>query len=220
MHELTAVVAGVSPAKNSHRSCLPRRRLTRRRVRCCAAKSIFSLNLLIGRWALATAEPVHGGGGLDVERWAFLIDPACVFIKNYDRPESLGPAPFYHKRRLDYPFDSRSHECARPKPKPCRSARPRRRQDRAALSQGRGGALFHPRRRGRGRTRRRTSHGRPGRCDPHPFRRVAHDHGYRAATLSLLLRRLMRTRIRIWNNRGRRFRPTARKKHEAKKCKK
>jgi mannose-6-phosphate isomerase-like protein (cupin superfamily) len=28
----------------------------------------------------------------------------------------------------------------------------------------------------------------PGRCDPHPSGRVAHDHGYRAVTLSLLLR--------------------------------
>jgi hypothetical protein len=26
-------------------------------------------------------------------------------FKNYDRPKSLGPAPFYHERRLDYPFD-------------------------------------------------------------------------------------------------------------------
>ena len=111
-----------------------------------------------------------------------------IFIRNYDRPKSLGPAAFYHERRLDYSFDSRSHECARPKPKPCGSARPRRRQDRAALSQGRRGALLHPRRRGRGRTPRRTSNGRPGRCDSHPFGRVAHDHGYRAATLSLLLR--------------------------------
>jgi hypothetical protein len=81
MHELTAVVAGVSPAKNSHRSCLPRRRLTRRRVRCCAAKSIFFSES--PNWTLGAR---HGGGGLDVERWAFLIDPACVFIKNYDRP--------------------------------------------------------------------------------------------------------------------------------------
>ena len=31
-------------------------------------------------------------------------------------------------------------------------------------------------------------HGPPGRCDPHPARRVAHDRGYRAAALSLLLR--------------------------------
>src|SRR6478672_6434645 len=36
----------------------------------------------------------------------------------YDRPESLGAASFYHERRLGYPFPSRSHECARPKPKP------------------------------------------------------------------------------------------------------
>jgi hypothetical protein len=109
-------------------------------------------------------------------------------FRNYDRSESLGPAAFHHERRLDYPFDSRSHECARPKPKPCGSARPRRRQDRTALSQGFGGALFRSRRRRRDRTRRRTSNGRPGRCDPHPFRRVAHDHGYTAAALSLLLR--------------------------------
>ena len=34
----------------------------------------------------------------------------------------------------------------------------------------------------------RVSNGRPGRCDPHPFGNLAHDHGYRAATLSLLLR--------------------------------
>ena len=27
-----------------------------------------------------------------------------------------------------------------------------------------------------------------GRCDPHPFGNLAHDHGYRVATLSLLLR--------------------------------
>ena len=109
-------------------------------------------------------------------------------LKNYDRPKSFGPSAFYHERRLDYPLDSRSHKCARPKPKPCGSARPRGRQDRAALSQGRGGALFHPRGRGRDRTRWRTSNGRPGRCDPHPFGNLAHDHGYRAATLSLLLR--------------------------------
>jgi hypothetical protein len=114
--------------------------------------------------------------------------PDRDIFKNYDRPKSLGAAPFYHERRLDYPFDSRPHECARPKPKPCGSARPSRRQDRAALSQGHGGALFHPRRRGRDRTRWRTSNGWPGRCDPNPFGRVAHDHGYRAATLSLLLR--------------------------------
>jgi mannose-6-phosphate isomerase-like protein (cupin superfamily) len=35
---------------------------------------------------------------------------------------------------------------------------------------------------------------RPGRCDPHPSRRVAHDHGYKAATLSLLLRAALRAR--------------------------
>jgi len=50
--------------------------------------------------------------------------PGRGIFKNYDRPESLGPAAFYNERRLDYPFDSRSHECARPKPKPCGSARP------------------------------------------------------------------------------------------------
>jgi hypothetical protein len=32
------------------------------------------------------------------------------------------------------------------------------------------------------------SNDRPGRRDPHPSWRVAHDHGYRAAALSLLLR--------------------------------
>ena len=28
-----------------------------------------------------------------------------IFTRNYDRPKSLGPAAFYHERRLDYPFD-------------------------------------------------------------------------------------------------------------------
>ena len=32
------------------------------------------------------------------------------------------------------------------------------------------------------------ANGRPGRCDPHPFGNLAHDHRHRAATLSLLLR--------------------------------
>jgi|SRR5437764_8498626 len=97
---------------------------------------------------------------------------------------------------------SRSHECAGPKPKSRGSARPRRRQNRAALSQGRRGALFHPRRRGRGRTRRRTSNGRSGRCDPHSFGRVAHDHGYRSATLSLLLRSALCTRRYVFGITG------------------
>ena len=132
----------------------------------------------------------------------------CIF-KGCDHPESLEPAAFYHQRRLNYPFDSRSHECARPKPKPCRSTRPRRRQNRTALSQARGGALFHPRRRGRDRTRRRTSNGRPGRCDPHSSRRVAHDHGYRAATLSLLLRAALCARGYVFRITGRAMvRPT------------
>ena len=34
----------------------------------------------------------------------------------------------------------------------------------------------------------RVSNGRPGRCDPHLFGNLAHDHGYSTATLSLLLR--------------------------------
>jgi hypothetical protein len=129
--------------------------------------------------------------------------PRRGIFKDYDRPESLGPAAIYHERRLDYPFDSRSHECARPKPKPCGSPNPRGRQDRAALSQGRRGALFHPRRRGRDRTRWRTSNGRPGRCDPHPFGCVAHDHGCRAATLSLLLRAALCARGHIFGITGR-----------------
>jgi hypothetical protein len=41
-----------------------------------------------------------------------------------------------------------------------------------------------------------------GRRDPYPFGNLAHNHGYLAATLSLLLRApLIRTRIRIWSNR-------------------
>ena len=32
------------------------------------------------------------------------------------------------------------------------------------------------------------SNGQPGRCDPDVFGNVAHNHGYRAGTLSLLLR--------------------------------
>jgi hypothetical protein len=39
-----------------------------------AQRSILSTQSLIqavGHWTLATAEPVHGEGGLDVERWAF-----------------------------------------------------------------------------------------------------------------------------------------------------
>ena len=103
---------------------------------------------------------------------------------------------------LSQKLRSRSHECAGPKPKSRGSARPRRRQNRAALSQGRRGALFHPRRRGRGRTRRRTSNGRSGRCDPHSFGRVAHDHGYRSATLSLLLRSALCTRRYVFGITG------------------
>ena len=129
--------------------------------------------------------------------------PGRGILKNYDRPESFGPAALYHERRFDYPFDSRSHECARPKPKPCGSARLRGRQDRAALSQGRGGALFHPGRHGRDRTRWRTSNGRPGRCDPNSSRRVAYDHGYRAATLSLLLRAAVCARGYVFGITGR-----------------
>ena len=123
-----------------------------------------------------------------VKTWPLLLPPGRRIFRNYDRSASFSPAAFHHEGRLDYPFDPRSHECARTKPKPCGSARPGRRQDRAPLSQGRGGALFYSRRRGRDRARRRRSYGRPGRCDPHPAGRMARDHGYRAATLSLLLR--------------------------------
>src|SRR4029077_7183158 len=91
------------------------------------------------------------------ETWASVARRVVAIFGNYDRAAFLSPAAFYHEGRLYYPFDPRSHECARTKPKPCGSAGPRRRRNRAALSQDRGGALFHPRRRGPDRAGRRTS---------------------------------------------------------------
>jgi hypothetical protein len=150
------------------------------------------------------------------ETWASVARRVAASLVDYDHPESLGPATFYHEGRLDDPFDPRSHECARTKPKPCGSARPARRQDRAALSQDRGGALFYSRRRGRDRARRRTSPGRPGRCHPHPAGRVAHDHGYRAGALSLLLRAALFGRGYVFQVTGRWFRATESEKREVK----
>ena len=59
-----------------------------------------------------------------------------------------------------------------------------------------GSATWPVERKGSGRAERERAryNGRPGRCDPHPFGNVAHDHGYRAATLSLLLRAALCTR--------------------------